>query len=115
MQKDALLRDTVRERRDSEIRKQEIIAEKKKEKTENAVLAYDAWLQCKEEEKFEFNELTQILTPTLDGKWKPPGPSLPDYPRSSETRKMDNMIEGRKGQLRVTTAKHSATAAQPDH
>ena len=115
MQKDALLRETVRERRDSEIRKQEIIAEKKNQKAENAVLAYDAWLQCKEEEKSELDGLTRLLTPSLDGKWKPPGPSLPDYPRSTETHHMDNTMEGRRGQLRVTTAKHSATAAQPDH
>ena len=110
VQKDALLRDSVREKRDREIRKQQHIELKKREKADNAVRAYEAWFECKEEQKSQFalQAREQIISP--DGKWKPPGNSLPDYPRSLQTREMDNVLDGRRAQLRVTTAKHSATA-----
>ena len=110
MQKDAILRESARERRDREIRKQQHIELKRREKADNAVRAYDAWLECKEEEKSQFAELTRMQINSTDGKWKPPGPCLSDYPRSLQTREMDSVLEGRRPQLRVTTAKHSATA-----
>ena len=110
MQKDGLLRETAREKREREMKGQEHIELKKREKADNAVRAYDAWLECKEEQMSQLAELTRMQINSNDGKWKPPGPVLPDYPRSLQTRDMDTVMDGRRGQLRVTTAKHSATA-----
>ena len=110
MRKDALVREEARAKRDREIKKQQLIERDRREKSENAVRAYDAWMEWKEREKSPPNELSSVMASSIQNKWKPPGSLLHDYPRSYATREMDNVLDGRRDQLRVTTAKHSATA-----